>query len=80
MLRPDGVYKQREPRPGDVHPKLSLNHPMCYAVKCEKCSLTTWKGCGKHVEQVMKDVKAEERCKCSENADAGAAEEGTKAK
>ncbi|KAJ7683651.1 hypothetical protein B0H17DRAFT_1073694 [Mycena rosella] len=24
----------------------------CYAVKCDKCSKTTWKGCGQHVDAV----------------------------
>ncbi|KAH7884288.1 hypothetical protein F5I97DRAFT_1888400 [Phlebopus sp. FC_14] len=24
----------------------------CYAVKCDKCGKTTWKGCGQHVESV----------------------------
>ncbi|KAA1476252.1 hypothetical protein DENSPDRAFT_827121 [Dentipellis sp. KUC8613] len=37
---------------------------MCYAVKCEQCGKTTWAGCGKHVESVMKDVKEEDKCKC----------------
>ncbi|KAG1781772.1 hypothetical protein EV702DRAFT_1073335 [Suillus placidus] len=37
---------------------------MCYAVKCDKCGKTTWKGCGRHVEQVMKDVKEEDKCAC----------------
>ncbi|KAH8991179.1 hypothetical protein EDB92DRAFT_1861328 [Lactarius akahatsu] len=27
-----------------------VNH--CYAVKCDKCGKTTWKGCGAHVESV----------------------------
>ncbi|KAF8904209.1 hypothetical protein CPB85DRAFT_1318193 [Mucidula mucida] len=41
---------------------------MCYAVKCEKCQKTTWKGCGQHVESVMKDVKDEDQCKCEREA------------
>ncbi|KAJ6561728.1 hypothetical protein B0H19DRAFT_991716 [Mycena capillaripes] len=24
----------------------------CFAVKCDKCSKTTWKGCGQHVDSV----------------------------
>ncbi|OBZ66314.1 hypothetical protein A0H81_13778 [Grifola frondosa] len=36
----------------------------CYLVKCDKCGKTTWKGCGQHVESVMKDVKEEEKCTC----------------
>ncbi|TFK49720.1 hypothetical protein OE88DRAFT_1662333 [Heliocybe sulcata] len=36
----------------------------CYLVKCDKCGKTSWKGCGKHVDQVMKDVSEEEKCSC----------------
>ncbi|KAJ3543814.1 hypothetical protein NM688_g5819 [Phlebia brevispora] len=36
----------------------------CFAVTCDKCGKTTWKGCGKHVEQVMANVKEEDRCTC----------------
>ncbi len=31
---------------------------------CEKCSKPTWKGCGRHIEQALKDVPEDERCKC----------------
>ncbi|OSX57675.1 hypothetical protein POSPLADRAFT_1155691 [Postia placenta MAD-698-R-SB12] len=37
----------------------------CFKVKCDKCGKTTWKGCGAHVEQVMKDVKEEDKCTCA---------------
>ncbi|ESN90026.1 hypothetical protein HELRODRAFT_194728 [Helobdella robusta] len=37
---------------------------MCMKTQCEKCQKTTWKGCGKHVEEVMKDVPESERCTC----------------
>ncbi|KIM59420.1 hypothetical protein SCLCIDRAFT_1217768 [Scleroderma citrinum Foug A] len=36
----------------------------CYAVKCENCGKTTWKGCGRHIDSVMQDVKEEDRCEC----------------
>ncbi|KDN52183.1 hypothetical protein K437DRAFT_254567 [Tilletiaria anomala UBC 951] len=36
----------------------------CFAVKCDKCGLTTWKGCGKHVDQVMSSVPEDQQCKC----------------
>ena len=32
--------------------------------ECEKCEKPTWKGCGKHIEQALKDVPEDERCKC----------------
>nr|CAX74579.1 hypotheticial protein [Schistosoma japonicum] len=37
---------------------------MCIKVTCSKCGKFTWKGCGKHVEQVMKDVPPEDQCQC----------------
>ena len=33
-------------------------------VTCDKCDKPTWKGCGKHIEQALKDVPEDERCKC----------------
>ncbi|KAI0342592.1 hypothetical protein BDW22DRAFT_1330042 [Trametopsis cervina] len=36
----------------------------CFAVKCGSCGKTTWKGCGQHVDSVMKNVKEEDRCQC----------------
>lgn len=35
---------------------------MCHAVTCRKCGKTTWSGCGRHVEQVMRGVAKSERC------------------
>ncbi|KAK3822170.1 MAG: hypothetical protein JOS17DRAFT_322756 [Linnemannia elongata] len=43
---------------------------MCFAVKCNKCGKTTWKGCGMHVEQVMKDVPKTQQCECPREAPA----------
>jgi hypothetical protein len=37
---------------------------MCYPVKCKKCNKTTWRGCGKHIDQVMTKVPDDEKCKC----------------
>jgi hypothetical protein len=31
---------------------------------CSTCGKPTWKGCGKHIEQALKDVPEDERCKC----------------
>ncbi|KIJ60402.1 hypothetical protein HYDPIDRAFT_98907 [Hydnomerulius pinastri MD-312] len=36
----------------------------CFAVKCDKCGKTTWRGCGAHVDSVMRDVKEEDKCVC----------------
>jgi hypothetical protein len=35
---------------------------MCRPVVCRECGLTTWSGCGRHVEQVMGYVDAANRC------------------
>jgi len=35
---------------------------MCMAVECGTCKKTTWKGCGKHVDQVMGKIKEEDKC------------------
>lgn len=37
---------------------------MCKKVICETCKKTTWAGCGKHVDETMKDVPVEQRCVC----------------
>ncbi|KDQ13553.1 hypothetical protein BOTBODRAFT_33563 [Botryobasidium botryosum FD-172 SS1] len=37
---------------------------MCYAAQCAVCNKVTWKGCGKHIDSVFKDVKEEDRCAC----------------
>lgn len=36
---------------------------MCRAVTCRSCGKTTWAGCGSHVDQVMRAVPAEQRCR-----------------
>ncbi len=35
---------------------------MCRAVTCRQCGKTTWAGCGQHVDSVMKNVPAANRC------------------
>jgi len=35
---------------------------MCRPANCKNCGKTTWAGCGKHVDQVMANVKASQRC------------------
>lgn len=39
---------------------------MCHATKCRTCKKTTWAGCGKHVDSVMKNVAEQDRCTCTE--------------
>ena len=35
---------------------------MCRPAACRTCGLTTWKGCGMHVEQVLAGVPRAQRC------------------
>ncbi len=39
---------------------------MCRRVDCPKCGRPTYAGCGLHVEQVLGDVPAPQRCQCRE--------------
>lgn len=45
---------------------------MCRRVECRKCKRPTFAGCGAHVEQVLRDVPREERCRCREEEPKGA--------
>jgi hypothetical protein len=38
--------------------------PMCQRVVCRQCGKPTWSGCGKHVEDVLRDVPPAQRCQC----------------
>jgi hypothetical protein len=38
---------------------------MCVRVNCSKCTKPTFKGCGKHVDEVLRDVPVTERCECN---------------
>jgi hypothetical protein len=35
---------------------------MCRAVACRTCGLTTWAGCGQHVDRVLAGIPSAERC------------------
>ena len=39
---------------------------MCRRVDCRRCGRPTFAGCGAHVEQVLGDVPAAQRCRCRE--------------
>jgi len=39
---------------------------MCRRVSCSKCGKPSWAGCGAHIEQVLGNVPAADRCKCRE--------------
>ena len=48
---------------------------MCRAVKCRTCGKTTWAGCGQHVDTVLRNVPASDRCPGHES-DQGASKGG----
>ncbi len=37
---------------------------MCHRVQCTRCGKPSWVGCGRHVEQALAGVPADERCSC----------------
>lgn len=37
---------------------------MCQPATCSRCSKTTWRGCGQHVDSVLARVPADQRCSC----------------
>lgn len=37
---------------------------MCRRVTCSTCGKATWAGCGHHVDQVLRNVPAADRCTC----------------
>jgi hypothetical protein len=39
---------------------------MCRRVECSRCARPTYAGCGAHVERVLSDVPAGQRCRCRE--------------
>jgi hypothetical protein len=39
---------------------------MCRRVTCSMCGKPTFSGCGMHVEQVLAEVPADDRCQCKE--------------
>jgi hypothetical protein len=44
----------------------SVEGRMCRRVTCERCDKPTFAGCGMHVDQVLRDVPPESRCRCHE--------------
>ena len=42
---------------------------MCRAITCHTCGLTTWAGCGRHVDQVLAGVPEASRCSCPPDAE-----------
>lgn len=39
---------------------------MCLPASCETCSKITWKGCGRHIEAVQKQVEPANWCTCAD--------------
>ena len=44
---------------------------MCRRVECSRCARPTYAGCGAHVERVLSDVPAGQRCRCREEKPKG---------
>ena len=38
---------------------------MCSPATCRTCGKATYKGCGQHVEQVLRGVPRNQRCSCT---------------
>jgi hypothetical protein len=38
---------------------------MCSTARCSRCGKTTWRGCGQHIDVVMANVPAAQRCACT---------------
>jgi hypothetical protein len=38
---------------------------VCRPATCHTCGKATYKGCGQHVEQVLKSVSKNQRCTCT---------------
>jgi len=56
---------ERNSRPS-AHVYIGRGDPvrMCQRVQCQKCGKPTWVGCGRHVEDVLRDVPPAQRCDC----------------
>jgi hypothetical protein len=37
---------------------------MCQRSVCRQCGKPTWVGCGRHVDEVLRDVPPAKRCQC----------------
>ena len=46
---------------------------MCARTTCAACGKADWSGCGAHVEQVLRGVPADKRCRCREDGTRAAA-------
>lgn len=42
---------------------------MCSQVRCQTCGKPTWTGCGAHIEQALRNVPVDQRCKCRQQAE-----------
>lgn len=40
---------------------------MCQRIQCPKCGKPTWTGCGQHIEEALRGVPPDERCKCEKD-------------
>ncbi|MFC0644182.1 hypothetical protein ACFS33_03550 [Cellulomonas phragmiteti] len=47
---------------------MTPEDPMCYPTACPTCGLTTWAGCGEHVDAVRAQVPDAQWCTCDREA------------
>lgn len=40
---------------------------MCSRTTCRTCGKADWSGCGAHIEEVLRGVHADKRCRCRED-------------
>lgn len=38
---------------------------MCVRIVCSKCKKYTYSGCGKHIDQALKGLTEDQKCKCN---------------
>ena len=41
---------------------------MCYKVRCDKCKLWTWGGCGRHIQQALNGIPKCDLCQCNSSS------------
>jgi hypothetical protein len=54
-------FPVRESENGTAH---AFYRRMCRRVQCEVCEKPSYTGCGRHVDQVLKNVPKADRCHC----------------
>ncbi len=64
LTSPERCAIRGAPRSADMRGCAGTLEGMCRAVTCPTCGRPGWRGCGRHVEQVLGHVPPAERCRC----------------